>query len=77
MFDYETLKFLWWGLIGFLFIGFAITDGMEVMNPLAVPVASVEVPSALKSADAAAEAVVAETARTIDDVIVYSNFIFL
>ncbi len=30
MFDYETLKFLWWGLIGFLFIGFAITDGMDM-----------------------------------------------
>lgn len=30
MFDYETLKFIWWGLIGFLFIGFAITDGMDM-----------------------------------------------
>jgi cytochrome d ubiquinol oxidase subunit II len=30
MFDYETLKFLWWCLIGFLFIGFAITDGMDM-----------------------------------------------
>jgi len=30
MFDYETLKFVWWCLIGFLFIGFAITDGMDM-----------------------------------------------
>jgi len=30
MFDYETLKFIWWCLIGFLFIGFAITDGMDM-----------------------------------------------
>jgi len=30
MFDYETLKLLWWGIIGFLFIGFAITDGMDM-----------------------------------------------
>lgn len=30
MFDYETLKVIWWGLIGFLFIGFAITDGMDM-----------------------------------------------
>ncbi|MBL0710537.1 MAG: cytochrome d ubiquinol oxidase subunit II [Colwellia sp.] len=30
MFDYETLKFLWWCIIGFLLIGFAITDGMDM-----------------------------------------------
>ena len=30
MFDYETLKFLWWCIIGFLFIAFAITDGMDM-----------------------------------------------
>ncbi len=30
MFDYETLKFIWWGLIGFLFIGFVVTDGMDM-----------------------------------------------
>lgn len=30
MFDYEVLKFLWWCLIGFLFIGFTITDGMDM-----------------------------------------------
>jgi large subunit ribosomal protein L25 len=33
-----------------------VTDGMQVMNPAATPVASVEVPRALKSAEAGAEA---------------------
>ncbi|MBB4305000.1 cytochrome d ubiquinol oxidase subunit II [Rhodobium orientis] len=28
--DYEVLKFLWWGLVGTLLIGFAITDGMDM-----------------------------------------------
>jgi len=32
-----------------------LVDGMEIMNPLAIPVASVEIPRALKSAEAAAE----------------------
>jgi cytochrome d ubiquinol oxidase subunit II len=30
MFDYETLKLIWWALIGVLLIGFAITDGMDM-----------------------------------------------
>lgn len=30
MFDYETLRLIWWGLIGTLLIGFAITDGMDL-----------------------------------------------
>jgi len=30
MFDYETLKFVWWVLVGALLIGFAITDGMDM-----------------------------------------------
>ncbi|MEH6443150.1 MAG: cytochrome d ubiquinol oxidase subunit II [Oceanospirillaceae bacterium] len=30
MFDYETLKLIWWVLIGVLLIGFAITDGMDM-----------------------------------------------
>ncbi|WP_026784704.1 cytochrome d ubiquinol oxidase subunit II [Pleomorphomonas koreensis] len=30
MFDYETLKFVWWILVGALLIGFAITDGMDM-----------------------------------------------
>nr|WP_296917543.1 cytochrome d ubiquinol oxidase subunit II [Thiocapsa sp.] len=28
--DYEVLKFIWWILVGVLFIGFAITDGMDM-----------------------------------------------
>ena len=30
MIDYEILKFAWWVLVGVLFIGFAITDGMDM-----------------------------------------------
>ena len=30
MFDYEQLKFIWWALIGVLFIGFAVTDGFDM-----------------------------------------------
>jgi cytochrome bd ubiquinol oxidase subunit II len=30
MFDYETLRFIWWALIGVLLIGFAITDGFDM-----------------------------------------------
>ncbi len=30
MFDYETLKLIWWLLIGVLLIGFAVTDGMDM-----------------------------------------------
>lgn len=30
IFDYETLKFIWWALVGILLIGFAITDGMDM-----------------------------------------------
>ena len=28
--DYEVLKLLWWLLVGVLFIGFAVTDGMDM-----------------------------------------------
>jgi cytochrome d ubiquinol oxidase subunit II len=28
--DYDTLKFIWWVLVGVLFIGFAVTDGMDM-----------------------------------------------
>lgn len=28
--DYETLKLVWWLLVGVLFIGFAVTDGMDM-----------------------------------------------
>ncbi len=30
MLDYETLKLVWWILVGALLIGFAITDGMDM-----------------------------------------------
>ncbi|WP_394200637.1 cytochrome d ubiquinol oxidase subunit II [Shewanella waksmanii] len=30
MFDYEVLRFIWWALIGVLFIGFAVTDGFDM-----------------------------------------------
>jgi cytochrome d ubiquinol oxidase subunit II len=30
MFDYETLRILWWGLMGVLLIGFALTDGFDL-----------------------------------------------
>lgn len=30
MFDYETLKIVWWVLIGVLLIGFAVTDGFDM-----------------------------------------------
>lgn len=29
MFDYETLKMIWWGFVGVLLIGFALTDGFD------------------------------------------------
>ena len=30
MFDYETLKLIWWGLLGLLMIAFALTDGFDL-----------------------------------------------
>lgn len=30
MFDYEVLRFVWWLLIGVLFIGFAVADGFDM-----------------------------------------------
>lgn len=30
MLDYETLKLVWWGLVGALFIGFALTGGFDL-----------------------------------------------
>ncbi|WP_104399398.1 cytochrome d ubiquinol oxidase subunit II [Vibrio penaeicida] len=38
MFDYEILRFIWWVLIGVLFIGFAITDGFDMGVGALVPV---------------------------------------
>ena len=28
--DYETLRLIWWALIGVLLIGFALTDGFDL-----------------------------------------------
>ena len=38
MFDYETLKLLWWLLIGILLIGFVITDGFDMGVGTLLPV---------------------------------------
>ncbi|OEF24818.1 cytochrome d ubiquinol oxidase subunit II [Vibrio rumoiensis] len=37
MFDYEILRFIWWALIGVLFIGFAIMDGFDMGVGALVP----------------------------------------
>ncbi|RKP58813.1 cytochrome d ubiquinol oxidase subunit II [Pararobbsia silviterrae] len=37
MFDYETLKLIWWGLIGLLMIGFALTDGFDLGVGILLP----------------------------------------
>ena len=29
-FDYETLRFIWWALVGVLLVGFAIMDGFDL-----------------------------------------------
>ncbi|CAM3799116.1 Cytochrome bd-I ubiquinol oxidase subunit 2 [Vibrio aerogenes CECT 7868] len=38
MFDYEILRFIWWVLIGVLFIGFTIADGFDIGVCALVPV---------------------------------------
>lgn len=37
MFDYETLRLIWWLLIGILLIGFAITDGFDMGAAMLLP----------------------------------------
>lgn len=37
MFDYETLKLMWWALIGVLLIGFAIMDGHDMGVGMLLP----------------------------------------
>lgn len=37
MFDYETLRFIWWLLIGVLLIGFVITDGFDMGIGILLP----------------------------------------
>lgn len=38
MFDYETLRVIWWALVGVLLIGFAITDGFDMGVGALLPV---------------------------------------
>jgi len=38
MFDYESLRLIWWLLIGVLLIGFAIADGMDLGTAMLIPV---------------------------------------
>ena len=37
MFDYETLKLIWWVLVGVLLIGFALTDGFDLGAAMLMP----------------------------------------
>ncbi|MBN8499932.1 MAG: cytochrome d ubiquinol oxidase subunit II [Sphingomonadales bacterium] len=37
MLDYETLKLVWWALVGILLIGFAIADGMDMGVGILLP----------------------------------------
>lgn len=36
--DYSTLKLIWWGLIGVLLVGFAITDGFDMGTGTLLPI---------------------------------------
>lgn len=38
MFDYEALRFIWWVLMGVLFVGFAIADGFDMGVGALVPI---------------------------------------
>lgn len=37
MFDYETLKIIWWGIIGIVIIGFALTGGFDLGVGILLP----------------------------------------
>ncbi|WP_226505363.1 cytochrome d ubiquinol oxidase subunit II [Pseudomonas sp. MWU16-30317] len=37
MFDYQTLKLIWWVLVGVLLIGFAVTDGFDLGAAILMP----------------------------------------
>ncbi|MFZ6649559.1 cytochrome d ubiquinol oxidase subunit II [Undibacterium sp. TJN25] len=37
IFDYEVLKIIWWGFVGFLIIGFALTDGFDMGVGMLLP----------------------------------------
>jgi len=38
--DYETLRFIWWLLIGVLLVGFAVTDGFDLGSGMLLPFAA-------------------------------------
>ena len=40
MLDYETLRIIWWGLLGILLIGFAIMDGFDLGVGMLLPIIS-------------------------------------
>ncbi len=37
MFDYETLRLIWWALLGILLIGFAVMDGFDLGAAILLP----------------------------------------
>src|SRR3989338_764389 len=37
LFDYETLRLIWWVLFGVLLIGFALTDGFDIGVAILLP----------------------------------------
>jgi len=37
VFDYETLKIIWWGVVGLLLIGFAVLDGWDLGVGMLLP----------------------------------------
>lgn len=37
LFDYETYKLIWWGFVGVLLLGFALTDGFDFGVGVALP----------------------------------------
>ena len=37
LFDYETLRLIWWLLLGVLLIGFAVTDGFDLGTAMLLP----------------------------------------
>lgn len=39
--DYDTLRFIWWLLIGVLLVGFAVTDGFDLGSGMLLPFAAV------------------------------------
>ena len=37
IFDYDTMRLIWWALLGALLIGFAITDGFDLGVAVLLP----------------------------------------